>query len=148
MDFEQGMEIALEEAKLAFDEGETPVGAALFQGDTLIAKAHNLTAQHHDPTLHAEMLVMREAYQKLGNLHNCTLFVTMEPCAMCAGAMIHMKLPRLVFGAFDPRCGCCGSTIDLTDHWFYHSVETWGGILSTPCSTLLTTFYKNLRDNK
>lgn len=145
MDFEQGMAVALQEAQLAFDEGETPVGAALFQGDTLIAKAHNLTAQRHDPTLHAEMLVLRDAYQKLGNLQNCTLFVTMEPCAMCAGAMIHTKLPRLVFGAFDPRCGCCGSTVDLTDHWFYHSVETWGGILQAPCSTLLTSFYKTLR---
>lgn len=145
MDFNAAMELALQEARLAFSEGETPVGAVLFHGDTPLVLAHNRTVREKDPSAHAELLALREGYKKLGSLKDCTLLVTMEPCAMCAGAMVHMKLPRLVYGAFDVRCGCCGSKIDLTDHWFYHSVEVYGGIREKDCARLLGEFYKTKR---
>jgi tRNA(adenine34) deaminase len=91
------------------------------------------------------MLALKDAYEKLGSLEGCTLYVTLEPCAMCAGAMIHMRLPRLVYGAFDPACGCCGSRLDLGDHWFDHSIETIGGVLEEQCSSLLKDFFRVIR---
>ncbi len=145
MDFDAGMERALQEARTALEEGETPVGAALYHEDSLVAAAHNRTAAEGDSPCHAELLVLREGCRKLGSLKDCTLYVTMEPCAMCAGAMVLMKLPRLVYGAADARCGCCGSRIDLTDHWFYHSVETWGLIRREECAALLTDFFSRKR---
>ena len=90
MDFDAGMERALQEARTALEEGETPVGAALYHEDSLVAAAHNRTAAEGDPTCHAELLVLWEGCRKLGNLKDCTLYVTMEPCAMCAGAMVLM----------------------------------------------------------
>ena len=139
------MQEALTEARAAFDADEVPVGAVVVRDDRIVAKAHNLSRQHNDPTRHAELLALQEAQQKLGSLAGCTLYVTMEPCAMCAGAMVLMKLPRLVFGAFDPSCGCTGSRVDLTDHWFYHSVETWGGVLEKDCAALLSEFFQRKR---
>ena len=142
---ERWMREALSEAQTALTEDEVPVGAVVVRGDEIVSRVHNLSRQNNDPSEHAELLASREAQQKLGSLANCTLYVTMEPCAMCAGAMVLMKLPRLVFGAFDPSCGCTGSRIDLTDHWFYHSVETWGGVLETECSALLAEFFQRKR---
>ncbi|MBR2605826.1 MAG: nucleoside deaminase [Clostridia bacterium] len=139
------MREALSEAQTALTEDEVPVGAVVVRGDEIVSRVHNLSRQNNDPSEHAELLALREAQQKLGSLADCTLYVTMEPCAMCAGAMVLMKLPRLVFGAFDPSCGCTGSRIDLTDHWFYHSVETWGGVLETECSALLAEFFQRKR---
>lgn len=139
------MRQALTEARAALMEDEVPVGAVMVKGDEIVAKAHNLSQQQNDPTQHAELMALREAQQKLGSLTGCTLYVTMEPCAMCAGAMVLMKLPRLVFGTFDPSCGCTGSRLDLTDHWFYHSVETWGGVLEKECTELLTDFFQRKR---
>ena len=139
------MQEALTEARAAFDADEVPVGAVVVRDDSIVAKAHNLSRQHNDPTRHAELLALQEAQQKLGSLAGCTLYVTMEPCAMCAGAMVLLKLPRLVFGAFDTSCGCTGSRVDLTDHWFYHSVETWGGILERDGAALLTEFFQRKR---
>ena len=141
----QWMREALQEAQAALMEDEVPVGAVVVKDDYIVARAHNLSRQHNDPTLHAEVLALKEAQQKLGSLMGCTLYVTMEPCAMCAGAMVLLKLPRLVFGAFDASCGCTGSRVDLTDHWFYHSVETWGGILEGDCAALLTEFFQRKR---
>ena len=142
---EYWMREALQEARAAMAEDEVPVGAVVVKDDGIVARAHNLSRQQNDPTLHAEVLALREAQQQLGSLTGCTLYVTMEPCAMCAGAMVLLKLPRLVFGAFDTSCGCTGSRLDLTDHWFYHSVETWGGVLEGDCAALLTEFFQRKR---
>ncbi len=142
---ERWMREALEEARYALREDEVPVGAIVVKDEEIVARAHNLSRQQNDPTLHAEVLALKEAQQKLGFLTGCTLYVTMEPCAMCAGAMVLLKLPRLVFGTFDPSCGCTGSRLDLTDHWFYHSVETWGGVLEADCAALLTEFFQRKR---
>ena len=142
---ERWMQEALKEARAAMAEDEVPVGAVVVKDGGIVARAHNLSRQQKDPTLHAEVLALREAQQQLGSLTGCTLYVTMEPCAMCAGAMVLMKLPRLVFGAFDSSCGCTGSRVDLTDHWFYHSAETWGGVLEKECTELLTNFFQRKR---
>ena len=140
------MRFALEEATLAFEAGEVPVGAVLVQNGEVVARAHNMVETLHDTTAHAELLCLREAMGKLGaRLTDCTLYVTLEPCAMCAGACVNAKLGRLVFGAFDEVAGCCGSKLDLTDKCFLHSVETWGGILEPDCKALLTDFFQALR---
>ena len=140
------MRLALEEASLAFSEGEVPVGAVLVRAGGIISRAHNRVEQTHDATMHAEMICLHEAMERLsGRLTDCTLFVTLEPCAMCAGACVNAKLGRLVFGAFDDVAGCCGSKMDLTDKVFLHSVEVWGGILEDECKLLLTRFFQALR---
>lgn len=140
------MRLALGEATLAFEAGEVPVGAVLVRNGEVVARAHNLVETLHDTTAHAELLCLREAMEKLGaRLTDCTLYVTLEPCAMCAGACVNAKLGRLVFGAFDEVAGCCGSKTNLTDKCFLHSVETWGGILEEDCKTLLSSFFQALR---
>ena len=145
-EMEQTMRLALEEAKLAYDAGEVPVGAVLVCGGEIVARAHNRVERDHDATQHAELICLREAMALRGNrLADCTLYVTLEPCAMCAGACVNAKLGRLVFGAFDDVAGCCGSRMDLTDRCFLHSVETWGGILEDDCKALLTRFFQALR---
>ena len=144
--FERFMRAALEEAKLAASEGEVPVGAVLFKDGEIVARAHNKVEQTHDATAHAELLCLRRGMELLGaRLIDCTLFVTLEPCAMCAGACVNAKLGRLVYGAFDESAGCCGTRMDLTDHCFLHTVETWGGVLETDCKELLSSFFKELR---
>ena len=144
--FERFMREALEEAMLAASEGEVPVGAVLVQDGEIVARAHNLCEQTRDATAHAELLCLRRGMDLLGaRLTDCTLFVTLEPCAMCAGACVNAKLTRLVFGAFDETAGCCGTRMDLTDHCFLHSVETWGGVLEADCKALLSSFFQNLR---
>ena len=140
------MRLALAEAQKAFDDGEIPVGAVLMRDGEVISAAHNRCERDSDPTAHAELLCLRHGAQALGGrLDGCTLYVTMEPCAMCAGAAVNTRLSRLVFGAYDARCGCCGSLIDLTDRCFYHSVEVWGGVLEKECAALLTAFFSNKR---
>ena len=139
------MKLALREAETAAQSEEVPIGCVIVKEDTVVAKAHNLCHKHHDPALHAECIALKQAWEQIGSLEGCTLYVTLEPCAMCAGTMIHYRLPRLVFGAFDPACGCTGSKVDLTDHWFYHSVETFGGILEEECQSLLSAFFAERR---
>ena len=144
--FERYMQLALEEARVAAREGEVPVGAVLVKNGEVIARAHNRVEQSGDATAHAELLCLREAMERLGpRLTDCSLYVTLEPCAMCAGACVNAKLSRLVFGSFDEVAGCCGSKMDLTDHCFLHSVETWGGILEPECKAILTDFFQALR---
>ena len=144
--FERYMHLALDEARLAAREGEVPVGAVLVKHDAVIARAHNRVEQSGDATAHAELLCLRAAMERLGpRLTDCTLYITLEPCAMCAGACVNAKISRLVYGAFDDAAGCCGSKMDLTDHCFLHSVETWGGILEPECKALLTDFFQALR---
>ena len=145
-EMESYMRLALEEATLAFDAGEVPVGAVLVRDSEIIARAHNHVERAHDATQHAEMLCLSESMAKLGGrLTDCTLYVTLEPCAMCAGGCVNAKLGRLVYGAFDEAAGCCGSRMDLTDKCFLHSVETWGGILEDECKALLSNFFQALR---
>lgn len=139
------MQLALEEASLALQEEEVPVGAVIVNNGSVVSRAHNLCVAQNDPTAHAEMLALKDAYQKLGSLEDCTMYVTLEPCAMCTGAMIHMRLPRLVYGAFDPFCGCCGSRLDLGDRWFDHRIETIGGVLEKDCSSVLKSFFSSVR---
>lgn len=143
---EQWMRIALDEARLAASEQEVPVGAALVRGGALLARAHNLCRQQNDATAHAELLCLRQALKAThGRLDGCTLYVTLEPCAMCAGACVNAKLPKLVFGAFDAQAGCCGSVLDLCDHTLLWSVEVWGGVLENECAVLLTAFFQERR---
>jgi len=145
-EFETYMRIALEEARAAAAEGEVPVGAVLVQNGRVVARAHNRVESSGDATAHAELLCLREGMAKLGQrLTSCMLFVTLEPCSMCAGACVNAKLGAIVFGAFDEAAGCCGSKMDLTDDCFLYSVPVWGGILEQDCKAQLTRFFQALR---
>ncbi len=121
------METALREAENARAEGEIPVGAALYRGDTLLWADHNRREQLHDPTAHAEMICMRRGAEIKGDwrLNDCTLYVTLEPCPMCAGALVMSRVGRCVFGAADPEKGCCGSVYDLPADPALHSGTAW-----------------------
>ena len=139
------MKIALIEAKLAMDENEVPVGAILVHENNLIAQAHNQPIKNNDPTAHAEIEVLRKAGEKLQNyrLAKTTLYVTLEPCAMCLGAMIHARIERVVFGTSDPKSGVCGSTIDLSsESIFNHQISVSGGVLEHECKDILQSFFK------
>jgi tRNA(adenine34) deaminase len=142
------MQFAIEQAKLAEKIGEVPVGAVLVQDNQLIASAHNQPISNNDPTAHAEIQLLRKAGKKLNNyrLPNTTLYVTLEPCTMCLGAMIHARVSRIVFGAYDQKTGVCGSCQDLsTSECFNHSIETEGGVLADECKQLLQKFFKKRR---
>lgn len=146
---EKWMKLALEQARLAQAIDEVPVGAILVKDEQLIASAHNQPIINHDPTAHAEIQVLRAAGKKLNNyrLPDTTLYVTLEPCTMCLGAMIHARVSRVVFGAYDQKTGVCGSCQDLTtSDCFNHSIITQGGILSNECKSLLQLFFKNRRN--
>jgi tRNA(adenine34) deaminase len=146
IEFERYMHLALEEARAASLAGEVPVGAVLVRGGAVVARAHNLVESTGDATAHAELLCLREAMSRLGpRLTDCTLFTTLEPCAMCAGACVNAKLGAVVFGAFDEVAGCCGSKMDLTDRCFPHSAKVWGGVLEQECKSLLARFFQELR---
>lgn len=142
---EQWMKIAIDEAHLAMDENEIPVGAVLVKDNKLIAQAHNRPIINRDPTSHAEIEVLRNAGKKLNNyrLPKTTLYVTLEPCAMCFGAMIHARIDRVVFGALDFKSGVCGSIIDLSsESIFNHQISASGGVLEHECKNLLQSFFK------
>ena len=142
---EQWMKIALIEAKLAMDENEVPVGAILVHENNLIAQAHNQPIKNNDPTAHAEIEVLRKAGEKLQNyrLAKTTLYVTLEPCAMCLGAMIHARIERVVFGASDPKSGVCGSTINLSSKSiFNHQISVSSRVLEHECKDILQSFFK------
>ena len=142
---EKWMKIAIDEAHIAMDENEIPVGAVLVKENKLIAQAHNRPIINSDPTAHAEMEVLRKAGKKLLNyrLPKTTLYVTLEPCAMCLGAMIHARIDRVVFGASDFKSGVCGSTIDLSsESIFNHQISASGGVLEHECKNILQSFFK------
>ncbi|MGN0971658.1 MAG: tRNA adenosine(34) deaminase TadA [Aristaeellaceae bacterium] len=145
---ERWMRLALDQARMAAAMEEIPVGAALVQGETLICAAHNLRETEHDPTAHAELLCLREGARRLGDwrLRDCTLYVTLEPCPMCAGAMVMSQLGRCVWGAADPRQGCCGSVYDLPGDAALHGITRWhGGVLEDECARLMTEFFQTRR---
>ena len=143
-----GMKLALAEARVATRECEVPVGAVVMCHGEVIARDHNRIVQRDDSTAHAEMLVLRQAAQKLGIrwLADCTLYATLEPCAMCAGAMVLARLPRLVFGAHDPKTGACGSLRNIVeDERLNHRLIVRRGVLEEECGRVLRAFFQTLR---
>ena len=145
---EQWMALAIKQAQKAESLGEVPVGAVLVEDDIMVAKAHNQPISTHDSTAHAEIQLLRLAGRVMQNyrLPDTTLYVTLEPCAMCLGAMIHARVARVVFGAFDPKTGVCGSCVDLTTaECFKHSIKVIGGILEGDCKQLLQQFFREKR---
>ncbi len=142
------MQFAIEQARLAEAIDEVPVGAVLVQDNTIIVSSHNQPITNNDPTAHAEIQLLRAAGKTLNNyrLPNTTLYVTLEPCTMCLGAMIHARVSRVVFGAYDQKTGVCGSCQDLSSSGcFNHSIEVEGGILADECKKLLQNFFKKRR---
>ena len=142
------MKLALEQARLAQAMSEVPVGAVLVQDDQLIASAHNQPIYSNDPTAHAEIQLLRAAGKQLNNYRfpDTTLYVTLEPCTMCLGAMIHARVSRIVFGAYDQKTGVCGSCTDLsTSQCFNHTIAIEGGVLENNCKQLLQEFFKKRR---
>ena len=142
------MQVALTEAEKAYTLDEVPVGAIIVKDDKIIAKAHNLRESLQDATAHAELLAIRKACKVTGSwrLDDCSLYVTLEPCPMCAGAVILSRLKALVFGAFDPKSGTCGSVLNLpADNRFNHQPEIISGVLADKCSNLLKKFFKQKR---
>lgn len=147
---EQGMRLALGQARNAAAAGEVPVGAIVVKDGQVIATGRNNPIASHDPTAHAEVLALRDAARMLGNyrLEGCTLYVTLEPCAMCSGAMLHARVDRVVFGAHDPRTGVAGSVLNLFGlAQLNHQTQVTGGVLADECSQLLKDFFKPRRVN-
>ena len=142
---EKWMQIAIVEANLAKSEDEVPVGAVLVKKGQLISQGHNQPISKNDPTAHAEIQVIRNAGKKQKNyrLVGATLYVTLEPCAMCLGAMMHARIDRIFFGAYDPKTGVCGSCGDLSNaNFFKHKIDIKGGILENECKELLHSFFQ------
>ncbi len=147
----QWMCAALGQAQAAADAGEVPVGAVVVHQGQIIGTGHNAPIQTHDPSAHAEIAALRAAARHLGNyrLDDCELFVTLEPCAMCAGAMLHARLKRVVFGASDPKTGAAGSVIDLFGNaQLNHHTQVNGGMLAHECAALLQAFFRQQRQQK
>lgn len=143
------MELALAEARMAAEAGEVPVGALVINNGEIIGRAGNRNLRDHDPTAHAEILALRQAAQHLGNhrLTGCTLYATIEPCAMCAGAVIHARIARLVYGAKDPKAGAAGSILEVINHpRLNHKMEVVSGVLGDRCSEILQDFFRRRRE--
>ncbi len=147
------MRMALDQAQNAWALGEVPVGAVLVKDDQVVATGFNQPIGTHDPTAHAEVMALRQGAEMLENyrLPDCELYVTLEPCAMCVGAMIHARLKRVVFGAADPKTGACGSVVNLfAEARLNHHTQVQGGVLAEACGRLLKDFFaeRRKRDSK
>lgn len=145
---ENWMRFAYREAEKAFEEGETPIGCIIVFENKVIAKSHNQVETLKDPTAHAEILAITSSSAHLDSkvLKGCSMYVTLEPCTMCAGAIVLSKLENLFFGAFDPKAGACGSVINITNNKsLNHKVNVFGGILDKECGDLLKSFFKGKR---
>ena len=144
------MRIALEEAAIAASEGEIPVGAVVARGGEILARTHNLCETRGLASEHAEMLAIREASERLGSwrLSDCTLYVTLEPCPMCAGCAIHARVGRIVFGARDPRAGACGSVVNLPSYPLESKPICEGGLYAEESLALLRSFFAKKRSTK
>ena len=142
------MALALAQAQLAWDRGEVPVGAVVVKDGEVIATGFNQPISGHDPTAHAEIVALRAAADKLGNyrLPGCELYVTLEPCIMCSGAMMHARLARVIYAATDPKTGACGSVVNLFDEpSLNHHTGVIGGVLADQASSLLRAFFAERR---
>jgi tRNA(adenine34) deaminase len=149
MDPEYYMREALREAQKAFDQGEVPVGAVIECGGKIIGRGHNLTETAKDPTCHAEMIAIRQAAEETGGwrLSGCRLYVTAEPCSMCAGAIVLSRIEMLFIGTMDPKAGACGSLRNIPqDERLNHFVEIRTGILEEECAKIMKDFFKRLRE--
>jgi tRNA(adenine34) deaminase len=149
-DDERWMESALREAEQALKRKEVPIGAVIVHNSRIIGRGYNQIESLQDPTAHAEMIAITAAAGGLGNrrLEECTLYVTLEPCAMCAGAIVLARIPRMVFGAFDPKAGACGTLYNIVqDDRLNHRVDLAGGILAERCGGLLSEFFQGIRTN-
>ena len=145
------MQEALREAEIAFQLGEVPIGAVIEQDGHIIARGHNLTETLKDPTAHAEMMAIRQAARVLGGwrLIGCSLYVTVEPCSMCAGAMVWARIENLYIGAMDPKAGACGSVFQIADCGrLNHRMEIETGIMEEECSQMMRQFFRQLRNRK
>lgn len=145
------MNLALKEAEKAFDAGEVPVGCVVIQDGQVIGKAHNLRETLQDPTAHAEILAITQAanHENSWRLDEASLYVTLEPCPMCAGAIILARLKRVVFGASDPKAGCCGTLMNLLDdNRFNHKPELVAEFMPGPCGGILSDFFREIREKR
>ena len=145
------MKEALKEAKKAYDKEEIPVGAVIVRNDKIIARGHNIKELKKDTTKHAEIIAIQKASKNMEawRLEGCTLYVTLEPCAMCAGALIQSRIKKVVIGTMDNKTGACGSVLNLLeDYKFNHQVEIETGIMETECREIVQQFFKELRKKK
>ena len=144
------MTLALMQAKMAERINEVPVGAILVKDGEVIAAAHNTRETMQDPLAHAEITAIRQAAERLGSwrLLHCTLYVTLEPCPMCAGAIVNARIPRVVFGAFDPKAGACGTLYNLAEGKLNHTPEVLGGVLERECGGILSRYFRAKRSSK
>ena len=148
---EEFMQVALKEAKKAYKKLEIPVGAVIVKNGEIIAKAHNIKEEKKDTTKHAEIIAIQKASKKLESwrLNDCELYVTLEPCPMCAGAIIQSRIKKVYIGTLDEKTGACGSVLNLfKDYKFNHNVEVEYGILKNECEEILKKFFKELREFK
>lgn len=148
---EQIMKECIRLARLASSRGEIPVGCVVVKDGEIVAKSTNRKENGLDPTAHAEIVALRRAGRALKkkNLSGCKLYVTLEPCVMCAGAIVNARIDELIFGAYDKRFGCCGSVMNLADsEKFNHRVVVKGGVLEDECSQILSGFFRSLREKK
>lgn len=144
------MALALEEAKKAAEIEEVPIGAIIVKDGKIVSSAYNLREKNRDATAHAELLCIKKACEALGGwrLFGCTLYVTLEPCAMCAGAIINSRIDRVVFGAYDLKAGSFGSLVNLAEYPYNHKPQICGGVLANESEELLQNFFKELRKRK
>lgn len=151
MNDEQYMELAMEQAKKAEEKGEVPIGAIIVKNNEIIASGYNLRETLQTTNSHAELLAIQAANEAIGSwrLEECTLYVTLEPCPMCAGAILQARIPRVVYGASDPKAGCAGTLYNLLqDQRFNHQTEVISGVLEKETSELLSDFFRKIRDKK
>ena len=142
---------ALAEAEKAMELGEIPIGAVIVKDGIIVGRGHNLTETSKDPTAHAEMIAIREAAKTLGGwrLLGCSMYVTCEPCAMCAGAMVWARLDKVYIGTMDPKAGACGSIFNIPgEQRLNHQIEIETGIMQEECSSIMKAFFKKLRTKK
>lgn len=145
------MKLALEEAKKAEELGEVPIGAVIVKNGEIIGRGYNRREIDRDPLAHAEIMAIKEASRTLGGwrLLDTTLYVTLEPCPMCAGAIVQARIPRVVFGTYDPKAGCAGTLMNLLQEpRFNHQVEIKSNVCETECAEILRSFFKKLRKKK
>jgi tRNA(adenine34) deaminase len=143
------MQLALEQARLAGEAGEVPVGAVIVKNGHVLGHGQNRNLRDCDPTAHAEIVALRQAGARIGNhrLGGCVMYATVEPCAMCAGAMVHARLARLVYGASDPKAGAAGSVLQVLNHSrLNHQMEVTAGVLPDRCSEILQEFFRQKRE--